>query len=815
MDPLNIALEYAKNGFHVFPLYKGPGNRSIKPYGWAKNDVVDPENQDKVIPATNNLDEIARWPELIKSKYNSVMSDFGILGLDCVIIDLDMKNGKDGFAQYGRMRDAYNIPSPTMFTISKSGGLHAFYRRPASMRDAHVKTIASVKLGATEYDGIDLRGNGGFVMGPNKMISKSSEAENGLYNGVNLMPISECPEFPESVLKHWTRAVLISSVDSMISDYEEYDQKDYTNMVRRGLIPKFIPNGARNETFYIFINSLKSKGIPREVCRQMCQQLATVCENPETLAESVDVEELMDRVYVIHADSPFDVAVDLVTRGIVQLTGHKSKIQYVILEDNPYISSRVPHDIQSLSTMLLRYEKSIQMTDGKSKKVNPASVMEKLITDESRADTLGFKPGAGNIFTHHDDPGSKRFLNTFKPIPILKEVPNFFGAVCDELEILIGRIFGAPGTMEFDLGMDFIAWSVQNPHIKPCIAPFVMSHQRGVGKSLLFDVIVRILGTSKDGERMARVTRLDELGGRFFNPTGCVMSMLDEVQFPAHRDTRKESVTFWRHLKNLITAETVPVEVKGGATFQMHNSGGLMLAGNSGSHFPIEEMDRRLWIIDANPPELERGTVDNLFNLARGGLTAFGPDDRVRAVNSLRHYLGHRKIVNDLSSIRAPMTDVKREMFMNSVTDIEEWFINHFETDDNLLSKHPIISKSAFLYVASTSEYVLSSRFRDNLEDLYRDLRRRGYLRPIRVKGGTVSRQFVTPQVGVDGVLYQNNKREILYTTREHGKYDNHETTPLTQMYISNLHTIRVFQGKIRKPMTKELFTAEESTNSM
>jgi hypothetical protein len=161
------------------------------------------------------------------------------------------------------------------------------------------------------------------------------------------------------------------------------------------------------------------------------------------------------------------------------------------------------------------------------------------------------------------------------------------------------------------------------------------------------------------------------------------------------------------------------------------------------------------------------------------------------------------------------MTDVKREMFMNSVTDIEEWFINHFETDDNLLSKHPIISKSAFLYVASTSEYVLSSRFRDNLEDLYRDLRRRGYLRPIRVKGGTVSRQFVTPQVGVDGVLYQNNKREILYTTREHGKYDNHETTPLTQMYISNLHTIRVFQGKIRKPMTKELFTAEESTNSM
>lgn len=803
MTPLDIALRFAECGFHVFPMYRARNGMLQKPYGWAKNELTEPDHQDKIIPASNDLQFIQSWPELVQEKYGREVEGFGIIGEDCVILDLDTKNGKDGLTQFKALQANHKLPNPSMFTTTKSGGLHLFYRRPESLKTTHVKSIASVQAGSIKYNGIDLRGDGGFVVGPSELATGPVTERIGTYITYKIKPIHELPEFPAELLRTWCRTSMNNDLDNMISGSGS-EEDEYKAKVRRGIIPEFIPAGARNETFYIFVNVLKSKGVPKDVARQMCKQMALVVEDPETFDESVNIEELLNRVYVIQQDNPYDIAVDLLSHGLFQLTNYKSKLHYVILEENPYLSSRTPHDESTMKTLLSKYQRTLQLANGKTKSMNPMDAIPKILTDENRADTIGFKPRAGQVFTLHDDPGARRFLNLYKPVPIPATRSGLDPTIWDEFTLLVSRIFGDKDTPEYQLGIDFIAWLIQYPHIKPSIAPFVMSHQRGVGKSLLFNTIIHILGTSKDGERQGRLTKLDEITGRFFNPTGCVVNLIDEVQFPVHRDTRRESVTFWRHLKNLITAETISVEIKGGATYQVPNSAALFLAGNTGSHFPIEEFDRRLWIIDANPPLLERGLVDRLFMIIKG--QGLGPDDRVRLLSSIRYELMYHKIENDLSAIRAPMTDVKREMFLNSLTDTEEWFVSHFENTDNLFAATPVITKSALMYIFATSDKIRSSRYVEDPEALFRDLKRRGYIRPIRtMSNSNQSRNMPIPHVAHDGQLYQMDKRDTVYTTRDHGSFDNLSNTEVMQAFIQNAHTIKRFKGQVQKGIPKDI----------
>ena len=784
LSHLKLATQFASLGYSVFPLYRGRNNTKLKPYGWAKNQVVDPDKVDKVIAATDQVDEVQVWPELIKRKYKSEIVGFGVLGSGCVIIDLDVKGNKNGFEEFDQLKTAYNIPSPTMVTVTKSGGLHVFYKKPKQYKDFQLKTLSGIQVGTTKYPSIDLRGDGGFVIGPDMLVDNLSDVSLGLYGTKGVVPISELPEFPAKLLLNWLRPT--SEIDAENLMWSGNDDDDYKALIRRGQIPNHVPKGARNESFFVFINVLKSKGVPPDVTKHMCLELAKRVEEPETLAGSVSIDEIIKKVYIINKDNPYDVAVDLLNIGLFQVTGQATTLRYVILEDNPYIASKSLHDEMSMKTLLLKYQKSYKNEKGKDATLNPINVVTKLIGNENRVDMLGFRPNAGEVFSLHDDPGSKRFLNTFRPLIISHKVEDLDDTIWDEFMLLISRLFGPDGSEGYQLGLDFVSWLVQKPEVKPSIAPFIMSQNRGVGKSLFFNVLIQIMGTSKDGERQARLLKLDEITGRFFNPSGCAVNLIDEVQFAVHRDTRKESTAFWRHLKNLITAETVPVEIKGGATYQCPNSAAVALAGNFGSYFPIEEFDRRLWIIDNNPPLLQMGTVDKLFALVKS--TSMGIDDRQRLISTLRYKLKMRKIELDLGSIRAPMTDTKRELYENSLTDLEEWFVTHFSDTGNVFAFTPVISQSAVAYVYDQS----GRSSNESVLNLFRDLKRKGYLRPIKTKKTPgLSRQFTVMTVGLDGSLFQATRREILYTTREHGEFDDKDSTLVIELYGQNCATIQ------------------------
>jgi hypothetical protein len=621
--------------------------------------------------------------------------------------------------------------------------------------------------------------------------------EPGKYQIILGGPETELSIIPERVVYPLLRTQISNDLESLTSI--TYDESNVFEVLKRGELPESLTVGQRNEGFYIFLNALKNKGLSRQTAEGLAQLLKARTEEPETFDESVPLEDMINRIFSVNTNNPSDVCNDLLAHGLYRLTSYRNKIMYVILEENPYIDSRTPHDLASMRQLLGRYARKVQTSEGKAKTVNPADLLDRRIDVNNEVATIGFKPGSKEVFTLTSENGGKRYLNSWNDCTRNLSESRINDRYWDEYQFLVSRIFGPEGSDEFQLGMDFVAWILQHPGKKPSIAPFIMSSRRGVGKSLWLGLLQNIFGYNKLGELQARPFKVEEVSSRFFDPSGACILMFDEVQFAVHRDMRKESAHFWRHLKNLVTAEVIPVEYKGGATVYLPNVSGVILAGNTGNHFPIEEFDRRLWIIDNDPPELVRGLVDDFFSLIKGQLRAH---DREIIINTLQYRLLQHKIKLDLDHIRAPMNEIKKEMYLSTLSDIEEWWITHFEDPDNLLAATPVLSKSAIIYLIETSERLMNTKFREDPEGTFRDLKRRGLIKPIRLQSNNYQSRNIhgVPIVMPTGeVIESQGKREVLYTTRQHGDFNNESNEVVLQAYIKNLHTIKKWREKTIK----------------
>jgi len=783
---LELAKEFARNGYFVFPTYKSKASNFAKPYGWTGTAVREEAKQALAIPASTHELDIDTWEEQLKSKYKAEISGYGIIGRGIFIFDIDIKDGKGGYNNFNKLRDAFNIPPASIIARSKSGGYHLFFARPKKFKNSHVKSVANALVAGIKYDGVDVRGDGGYVQG----ATRKGEWEEGTYTIIKGSPNEPLTELPEELIQHFIISSFGSDLDAMTSMSNYTKSDDLSSILRRGELPKIVPEGARNESFFIFLNAMKAKGLDREMAKQMALQLKDRCENKETLHESVDIDAMIDRIFEKSTDNPYDIAIDMVQRGLYQLMNYKSRVMYIMPCDNPYIMSKSAHDLSSMREMLSKYQCGVTGSDGKTRQVNPIDVALRRIPDIQKADTIGYKPGSPDVFTLNDDATGKRYLNMYcKPFIPATSAKLDMSVFEKDFKFLISRIFGREGTQEYQLGLDFCAWFLQYPELKCVIAPYVMSKNRGVGKSLLLNLLTRLHGMSRVGERQAKILKLDDLAGRFFDPTGVVLNVIDEVQFAVHRNMRQETSVFWRHLKNLITADTIPVEIKGGGIFQVPNTAGLILAGNKGGHFPIEELDRRVWIIDNDPPLLERGVIDRLFDVVIKSGTAENSAERQGYVEALRFGLQHHKIETALDSVRAPMNELKLEMMKNTMTDIEEWLFDFFGDPNNMMAETPVITRSMFVYMLQVSDQVHDDKWRDEAEAIFRDAKRRGQFQAIKSNNVTLNFPSI-PHVNRNGDIIMSDRKESLFTTRDHGAFDNMPQDRIKHALFRNLHSI-------------------------
>lgn len=137
---LESALDLAGQGFRVFPL--APGTK-VPPKGFAWKDE-----------ATTDAERIREWWQHDPDFNVGVATGGGV-----VVVDVDVKDGKPGLASLEMMEVA---GLPTSYRVdTPSGGVHVYMKtdRPIGNR-----------VDLADYPGIDVRADGGYVVGPGSVI---------------------------------------------------------------------------------------------------------------------------------------------------------------------------------------------------------------------------------------------------------------------------------------------------------------------------------------------------------------------------------------------------------------------------------------------------------------------------------------------------------------------------------------------------------------------------------------------------------------------------------------------------------------------
>jgi len=134
---LKSALCYAVNGWHVFPCNPQ-----------TKTPLTDHGFKD----ASTDVDQVRMW----WTRQPDALIGFWPGPSDLAVLDIDMKNGKDGLAGLSQLTGRAALPlTPAAHT--PSGGYHIYFRQPKNRITTTVCNPAS---------GLDWRGDGAYVIVP-------------------------------------------------------------------------------------------------------------------------------------------------------------------------------------------------------------------------------------------------------------------------------------------------------------------------------------------------------------------------------------------------------------------------------------------------------------------------------------------------------------------------------------------------------------------------------------------------------------------------------------------------------------------------
>lgn len=137
MGTLAAALQWAQRGFPVFPLIENDKEPAFD--DWTNLATTDPERIRALW-----MDPVLR----VERSYNIGCKCNGI-----VVVDIDVKNGKDGYSQYEQLGGTFD----TLVVRTPTGGYHCYFNGP----DSSNASIAQA---------VDVRSHNGYVVAPGSSI---------------------------------------------------------------------------------------------------------------------------------------------------------------------------------------------------------------------------------------------------------------------------------------------------------------------------------------------------------------------------------------------------------------------------------------------------------------------------------------------------------------------------------------------------------------------------------------------------------------------------------------------------------------------
>ena len=172
--PYDHALAYAALGLRVVPIARGRKHPPL-------------DNWQRL--ATDNPTIIAEWWQTWADAGVGLALGDQPYGRHLFAIDLDVSNGRDGFADLEQLETKHSQLDETWLAVTGSGGAHAIFAAPAGVvvrnQQAHGNRLAP---------GIDVRGQGGQIV-----VAPTVHASTGVPYRWEIAPwdceVAEAPEW--------------------------------------------------------------------------------------------------------------------------------------------------------------------------------------------------------------------------------------------------------------------------------------------------------------------------------------------------------------------------------------------------------------------------------------------------------------------------------------------------------------------------------------------------------------------------------------------------------------------------------------------
>lgn len=257
-------LEYASRGWPVFPVSfkKTP----LTPHGCKD--------------ASTDIATIEKW-WTEKPTANVAIATGKIAGL--VVVDIDIKQGKDGleslYTEFGEHLDLN--PCNQLIARTPSGGIHVYYR----WDDQFSATVAAGVL-----TGVDIRGEGGYVLAPPSVLRLDDEWKPYRW---------DAPTLPVPALSDWAKELLQRPTGNQVSQPTPASRSAFDV----GQVITGITEGRRDDYLFRYACHLRGCGIPYELASGFIQEAAARCSPP--FPQDIAIEKIK-RAYTNVSINPYN-----------------------------------------------------------------------------------------------------------------------------------------------------------------------------------------------------------------------------------------------------------------------------------------------------------------------------------------------------------------------------------------------------------------------------------------------------------------------------------------------------------------------------
>lgn len=628
-------------GFRLHPSYVGRDGKSHNLKKWPQIAAANLEQLGALVEEAQKLGSIDRV---------GVVPPEGWM-----IVDLDERDGKNGIANFARLCQTYEIDANPYFCVkSKSGGMHLYYKTLSK----YVKTVSNV----AKYEGVDIRGQGGFCYMPVRVgpVESWTEGEYLLFDVRD--SIDQVRPFNDKKL--------------FLEHTKADDKKILGDDIRsRAKALSTLPKGSRDETLHYAVHEMYRNGYALQDAHSYFDWLLTICE------QDSEIETFRSKFHGI-IDKLWEDEKKLIVGSIVELdiviramrsaelytlrSERGSGLAYAALSKNAFgLTPYMAYAKEVFLDALNMYQ--VTDVDGKIKGASKA-VGSRLAALLPNVDRRGFIPRT-DVTVYTDPISNAECVNTYRPVfsdeMARHNAVSAHPRIWDDFILFLEHLFGDKALH----ALEMIAWMVHRPDRKMISAPIFISEVHGVGKDTLVNIISKLIGENY-------VQTADQAGqiidGKL-NTSRSLLLYIKELQLGKGLSARNEIDKLGGRLKTMISENKQRCEEKFQQQFDAITFCNIMIASNRNTVAQlIDNTDRRYNIFDCLPT-LSLGhfaKFDQIAAISKPGMM-------LPELSTLWLRLQDVKSTFEFDRADAPMDDHKRRLIARDFDTVDQFLLDN------------------------------------------------------------------------------------------------------------------------------------------